>query len=52
MAVVLGHAECRLHPLIHTLLEFDLSPNMVVCQSELLSGYCNGVGLVKQNGMQ
>ena len=26
-----------LHPLIHTLLEFDLSQNMLVCQRDLLS---------------
>ena len=42
----------RLHPLMHTLLEFDLSPNMVVCQRDLLSGYYNEVGFVKDNGMQ
>jgi hypothetical protein len=37
-----------LHPLIHTLLEFDLSPNMVVCQRDLLSKYDNELVFVKR----
>ena len=31
---VLGGQNCRLHPLIHTLLEFDMALNMVRRQEE------------------
>ena len=27
-----GEANCRLHPLIHTRLEFNLAQDMAVCQ--------------------
>jgi len=33
---------------MHTLLGFDLSPNMVVCQRDLLSEYDNEVVFVKE----
>jgi hypothetical protein len=41
-------AKVTLHPLIHTLLEFDLSSNMVVCQRDLLSKYDNELVFVKR----
>ena len=37
-----------LHPLIYTRLEFNLSPNMVVCQRDLLSKYDNELVFVKR----
>jgi hypothetical protein len=40
-------AKCGLHPLIHTWLELDLSPNIAVCQRDLLSRYDNEVVSVK-----
>jgi hypothetical protein len=36
-------ADFILHPLIHTLPEFDLSPDMVDCQRKLPSIYDNEV---------
>jgi hypothetical protein len=44
--------KCGLHPLIHTLLEFNLAQNMAVSQLKLHSRYDNGVGFVNRKEVE